>query len=46
MEEQWFPNASNVTVYLAPDTAHVITVATSASAIYKKMFAYLEEHGL
>ena len=46
IKKQWFPNASNMTVYIAPDTAHVINVATSASATYKKMFAYLDEHGL
>lgn len=46
LETDWFPNSSNVTVYLAPKTAHVINVATSAADIYKKMFAYLEEHGL
>jgi hypothetical protein len=46
LKEQWFPNASNVTVYIAPDTAHVINVATSASTTYKEMFSYLEEHGL
>jgi len=46
MKKQWFPNASNMTVYLALDTAHVINLATSASAIYEKMFAYLAEQGL
>lgn len=35
-----------MTIYIAPDTAHVINLATSASATYKKMFAYLDEHGL
>lgn len=44
--EQWFPHASNVTVYLAPDTAHVINLATSASSTYERMFAYLAEHEL
>jgi hypothetical protein len=46
MKGQLFPNASNLTVYIAPDTAHAINVATSASTTYEKMFSYLEEHGL
>ncbi|CAI6339840.1 unnamed protein product [Periconia digitata] len=46
MKDQWFQNAANLTVYIAPDTAHVLNVATSASATYKKMLDYLEEHGL
>jgi hypothetical protein len=46
IKAEWFPSASDAKVWLAPDTAHVINLATSASAIYKKMFAYLAEHGL
>ncbi|KAK9769341.1 putative AB hydrolase-1 domain-containing protein [Seiridium cardinale] len=40
-----FPEASNVTVYLQPNTGHALTVAKNASAGFDVMFSYLEAHG-
>ncbi|KAI1379760.1 Alpha/beta hydrolase family-domain-containing protein [Hypoxylon crocopeplum] len=40
-----FQGASNVTVYLQPDTGHALTVARNSSAGFEVMFSYLEEHG-
>ncbi|RYP12483.1 hypothetical protein DL765_007282 [Monosporascus sp. GIB2] len=41
-----FPKASNLTVYLQPNTAHALTVAKNASAVFEIMFDFLEAHGL
>ncbi|KAI2618359.1 hypothetical protein GGR54DRAFT_605157 [Hypoxylon sp. NC1633] len=40
-----FPEASDVTVYLQPDTAHALTVAKNSSAAFGVMFSYLDTHG-
>ncbi|KAI0831037.1 hypothetical protein F5Y06DRAFT_290593 [Hypoxylon sp. FL0890] len=40
-----FPEASNVTVYLQPNTAHALTVAKNSSAGFEIMFSYLDTHG-
>ncbi|KAI1140524.1 hypothetical protein F5Y05DRAFT_424381 [Hypoxylon sp. FL0543] len=40
-----YPTASDVTVYLQPDTAHALTVAKNASALFEVMFSYLDKHG-
>lgn len=46
MKTQWFPNASNVTVHLQPDTAHVLNLARNASGLYESMLDHLNDHGL
>ncbi|KAI1077226.1 hypothetical protein F5B20DRAFT_552789 [Whalleya microplaca] len=40
-----FPGASNVTVYLQPNTGHALNVAKNASAVFQLMFSYLNDHG-
>ncbi|KAI0379244.1 hypothetical protein F5Y04DRAFT_283028 [Hypomontagnella monticulosa] len=40
-----FPAASNVTVYLQPNTGHALNVATGATTVFNMMFSYLEAHG-
>ncbi|KAI0120851.1 hypothetical protein F4776DRAFT_665477 [Hypoxylon sp. NC0597] len=40
-----FPAASNVTVYLQPNTGHALTVAKNSSAGFEVMFSYLDAHG-
>ncbi|XXH05293.1 hypothetical protein Hte_011718 [Hypoxylon texense] len=41
-----FPGASEVKVYLQPNTGHALTVAKNASAGFEVMFSYLEAHDL
>ncbi|OTA62228.1 hypothetical protein K449DRAFT_369724 [Hypoxylon sp. EC38] len=40
-----FSQASNVTVYLQPNTGHALTVAKNSSAVFEIMFSYLDAFG-
>ncbi|OAQ64717.1 alpha/beta-Hydrolase [Pochonia chlamydosporia 170] len=41
-----YPKATDVSVYLQPETGHGLTLSRNATAGYDVMFSYLEEHGL
>lgn len=41
-----YPVASNISVYLQPDTGHGLTLSTNATAGYQAMFSYLSSNGL
>ncbi|CAM1509813.1 Fc.00g001480.m01.CDS01 [Cosmosporella sp. VM-42] len=41
-----YPAATDVSVYLQPETGHALTMSTNATAGYKVMFSYLKAHSL
>jgi hypothetical protein len=45
IKDSLFPGASNVTIYLQPNTGHALAVATNATAVFDLMLSYLEGQG-
>jgi hypothetical protein len=41
-----FPKATNISAHLQPNTGHLLTLATNASAGYEVMLQYLASNGL
>ncbi|KXX73987.1 hypothetical protein MMYC01_209023 [Madurella mycetomatis] len=46
LTQRLYPAASDISVYLQPNTGHALTLATNASAGYEVMFQYLDSQGL
>lgn len=41
-----YPNAADVSVYLQPNTGHVLELSINATGSYQVMWDYLSEYGL